>query len=260
MLADGSPTRRGRSCPTPGGCCGDRGDCPGFGRPAPVAGGRWADGETVVYRWGREGRTRFARLARVVRHDDEGLLLWVGEGGRSSSRPSPTAAASGRRRSRSGSPRRARAGRALARPRCAHARAARADGVVGVVVLHDRPGRRPGLRRLVRQPRGAARAADDRARHPARRQRRPRARRRGSRPTAPRAGRTRTSSRRSPRSAPAGPPGRRRGSAPTVSSSWRWPVPASHRSTAAGRTSPPTRRGRVPRFPADWDVPHVAGP
>ncbi|WP_233153588.1 NUDIX domain-containing protein [Kineosporia sp. R_H_3] len=48
--------------------------------PEPVPGGRWEPGETVVYRWGREGRTRFARLARVVRHDDDGLLLWVGPG------------------------------------------------------------------------------------------------------------------------------------------------------------------------------------
>ncbi len=48
------------------------------GRPGTA--GWWRPGETVVHRYGREGRTRFARLARVVRHDADGLVVWVAGG------------------------------------------------------------------------------------------------------------------------------------------------------------------------------------
>jgi isopentenyldiphosphate isomerase len=46
----------------------------------PVSDSRWPVGAGVVYRFGVQGRTRAARLARIVRHDDEGLLLWVAPG------------------------------------------------------------------------------------------------------------------------------------------------------------------------------------
>ena len=48
--------------------------------PAQDVGRPWPGGATVVFRWGREGRTRVARLCRVLRDDADGLLLWVGQG------------------------------------------------------------------------------------------------------------------------------------------------------------------------------------
>ena len=52
-----------------------------LGDPSPADPGRpWPEGATVVFRWGRDGRTRVARLGRVLKDDAEGLALWVGQG------------------------------------------------------------------------------------------------------------------------------------------------------------------------------------
>lgn len=40
----------------------------------------WGYGETVLYRYGRAGQTRFVRLGRVIADDADGLVLWVAPG------------------------------------------------------------------------------------------------------------------------------------------------------------------------------------
>jgi hypothetical protein len=40
----------------------------------------WSYGDMVLYRYGREGRTRFARIGRVIADDADGLALWIAPG------------------------------------------------------------------------------------------------------------------------------------------------------------------------------------
>ncbi|GAB2585330.1 hypothetical protein Aab01nite_53010 [Paractinoplanes abujensis] len=40
----------------------------------------WAPGDTVLYRYGRDGRARFVRVGRVITDDADGLALWVAPG------------------------------------------------------------------------------------------------------------------------------------------------------------------------------------
>ncbi|MBL7255899.1 DUF402 domain-containing protein [Paractinoplanes lichenicola] len=41
---------------------------------------KWAYGETVLYRYGRQGRARFVRVGRVISDDADGLALWIAPG------------------------------------------------------------------------------------------------------------------------------------------------------------------------------------
>jgi len=40
----------------------------------------WSYGDTVLYRYGRQGQTRFVRVGRVIADDADGLALWIGAG------------------------------------------------------------------------------------------------------------------------------------------------------------------------------------
>jgi hypothetical protein len=40
----------------------------------------WAYGDVVLYRYGLLGEARFVRVARVIRDDGDGLVLWIGPG------------------------------------------------------------------------------------------------------------------------------------------------------------------------------------
>src|SRR5689334_22181859 len=38
----------------------------------------WNYGDIVLYRYGRQGQTRFVRVGRVIADDLDGLTLWIG--------------------------------------------------------------------------------------------------------------------------------------------------------------------------------------
>lgn len=40
----------------------------------------WSYGDTVLYRYGRQGQVRFVRAGRVITDDSHGLGLWIGPG------------------------------------------------------------------------------------------------------------------------------------------------------------------------------------
>jgi hypothetical protein len=45
-----------------------------------VSGMVWSYGDTVLYRYGRQGQARFVRVGRVIADDADGLALWIGAG------------------------------------------------------------------------------------------------------------------------------------------------------------------------------------